>query len=62
MPKFEVSINEVINHSIQVQAENADQAVKRAREVIINDSNSVSLFTESLGLDQEASFVGEVND
>jgi hypothetical protein len=59
MPKYEVTINEVISHSIRVWAEDTDQAVKLGREVIINGDGR-DTFTESLGLDQEASWVEEI--
>jgi len=59
MPKYEVTINEVISHSIRVWAEDTNEAVKQARETITN-GKVTSWFTESLGLDQDASWVEEI--
>lgn len=59
MPKYEVTINEVLSHSVQVWAEDTDEAVKLGREVIINGDGK-DTFSESLGLDQEASWVEEI--
>jgi hypothetical protein len=59
MPKYEVTVNETISHTIRVWAEDTDQAIKLGREVIINGDGR-DTFTESLGLDQEASWVEEI--
>lgn len=60
MPKYEVSINEVLAHSVQVWAEDAEVAATKARDLIINDSKHPDIFTESLGVDSEPSWVEEI--
>lgn len=59
MPHYEVAFNETISHTIRVWAENADEAIKLGREVIIGGDGK-DTFSESLGLDQEASWVEKI--
>ena len=59
MPKYEVSINEVVAHSVHVWAEDTDEAVKQARELIINGPSS-RYYTESVGLDENSTWVEEL--
>ena len=60
MPKYEVIINELLSHSVQVWAEDTEVAVTKARDLINNDSKHPDIFTESLGVDSESSWVEEI--
>lgn len=59
MPKYEVTINETLAHSIRVWAEDTDEAIKVAQDIIIN-GKVTSWFTDSLGLDQNSAWVEEL--
>lgn len=60
MPKYEVSINEVIAHSVQVWAEDTDEAIQRAKSLLINDARATEIHTESVGLDEDSTWVEEI--
>lgn len=60
MPKYEVSINEVIAHSVQVWAEDTDEAIQRAKSLLMNDARATEIHTESVGLDDNTTWVEEI--
>lgn len=60
MPKYQVSINEVVQHTVEIWAEDTDEALHQAKDTIINDSSSESMFTESVGLDDNSIWIEEL--
>ena len=60
MPKYQVSINEMIQHSVNIWAEDTDEAIQQAKSMIINDARATELFTESIGLDDNSTWVEEL--
>jgi hypothetical protein len=59
MPKYQVSINELIQHSISVWAEDTDEAIEQAKNTIINGLPT-DLSIESIGLDDNSIWVEEI--
>ncbi len=59
MPKYQVSINELIQHSISVWAEDTDEAIEQAKNTIINGLPT-NLSIESIGLDDNSIWVEEI--
>lgn len=60
MPKYQVSINEMIQHSVNIWAEDTDEAIQQAKNMVINDARATELFTESIGLDDNSIWVEEI--
>lgn len=60
MPKYQVSINEMIQHSVSIWAEDTDEAIQQAKNMVINDARATELFTESIGLDDNSIWVEEI--
>jgi phenylpyruvate tautomerase PptA (4-oxalocrotonate tautomerase family) len=59
MPKYQVSINELIQHSVSVWAEDTDEAIEQAKNTIINGLPT-DLSIESIGLDDNSIWVEEI--
>ena len=59
MPRYQVSINELIQHSISVWAEDTDEAIEQAKDTIINGLPT-DLSIESIGLDDNSIWVEEI--
>lgn len=51
MPKYQVSIEEKIVHTVNVWAEDTDVAIEKAYNIIMNDPNHPDHFEESNGTD-----------
>ena len=49
MTRFEVILTESIEHTIELDAEDKQQAIDRAYEFIVNASEDISYTTESEG-------------
>ena len=49
MARFEVILTESIEHKIELDAEDKQQAIERAYEIIMNDSEEISYTTKSEG-------------
>lgn len=59
MPKYVVDVDERLKHSVIVWAEDTDEALKKARNMIVNGPDT-EYFTESVGLDEANAWVEEI--
>jgi hypothetical protein len=59
MPKYEVTMNETLAHSVRVWAVDTDEALKRAYDIIMNNP-ATEYYTESLGTNENGAWVEEI--
>lgn len=57
MPKYEVSFNETIYHTVRVWAEDTDIAIAKAYNIAMNDPNHPDHYEGSGGTEKDTAWV-----
>lgn len=61
MPKYEVTLSETIFHTVEVEADDTDEALELATELVVNGDGR-DAFVDSQGINTNGGWVVEIKE